>query len=231
MNKDKQLKNLQDLIDIMALLRSENGCDWDRAQTPRSLQKHIIEEAYELVEAIDKNDPTEICDELGDLLLQVVFQAQIFSEAGKFGIAEVAGAISNKLKRRHPHIFDNADHKGHEQRWEEIKQQERAERGQSNALAQRIPNTLPALKRCTKVSKKTHPPSAAESLKQMQEQLTQLQLAQQNNSGSEEGIEHNLTNLLSGVCQFSAVNGIDPEELLRRHTCNLISEFDSKNKV
>ena len=123
MNSQKTLDSLQELIDIMALLRSENGCQWDSAQTPESLKTHILEEAYEVLEAIDQGDPDEICDELGDLLLQVVFQSQIFTESGLFGMAEVAKSISNKLKRRHPHIFADADHEGHEQRWEEIKQQ------------------------------------------------------------------------------------------------------------
>lgn len=226
MNNNRQLKNIQELLDIMALLRSKDGCAWDRAQTPSSLQKHILEEAYELVEAIDKDNPAEICDELGDLLLQVVFQAQIFSEEGKFGMAEVAGAISSKLKRRHPHIFAGADHEGHEQRWEEIKKQERADRGLPDTLDQSIPKTLPALKRCTKVSKKRPLPSAAACLQQMQQRLTQLQTAP-----TPETLEDHLTELLFGICQFSAANDIDPEELLRRHTCRLISEIDSENNM
>ncbi len=231
MNNEKQLENIQELIDIMALLRSDHGCAWDRAQTPASLQQHILEEAYELLEAIDKEDPREICDELGDLLLQVVFQAQIFAEAGKFGMAEVAAAISSKLKRRHPHIFANASQDGHEQRWEEIKQQERAERGQSNELAQRIPKTLPSLKRCTKVSKKLPPLPPGDCLQQIQEQLTRLQLEQEKSPPAKEKLEKNLADLLLSVCRFSAASGIDPEELLRRHTCCLVAEIDTADSL
>lgn len=154
MSESATLKAVNKLLQIMATLRAANGCQWDRKQTPQSLKPYILEEAYELLEAIDTGDPECICDELGDLLLQVVFQAQIFSEADVFSLKDVADSISSKLERRHPHLFAAASHEEHQHRWEEIKQQERAARGQSNKVADRIPNTLPALKRADKALQK-----------------------------------------------------------------------------
>jgi len=230
MNSQKTLDSIQELIDIMALLRSENGCQWDRAQTPESLKTHILEEAYEVLEAIDQGDPDEICDELGDLLLQVVFQSQIFSESGLFGMAEVAKSISDKLKRRHPHIFADADHEGHEQRWEEIKQQERISRGMSNRLGQRIPATLPALKRCTKVARKLPAIDPQSALRQIQNQLDHLSVKLEETTNKKKQTEESLGILLQEICYFSASIGADPEELLRQKTAQLISEIDSGNK-
>jgi len=231
MSSDEQLQSLRELIDIMAQLRSENGCPWDRRQTPETLKKHILEEAYELIEAIDAGSSDDICDELGDLLLQVVFQAQIFSETGQFGITEVANSISAKLIRRHPHIFADASHEGHEQRWEEIKKQERAEKGESNSLAKRIPQTLPALKRGTKLAKKCTVAEPIQELGQMQEQLQRLQACFQAGDSHNSEIEKNLTQLLLRICNFSAAAGLDPEDLLRKKTTQLISEIDSRNNL
>ena len=110
------------LIEIMATLRSTDGCPWDKEQTPETLKPYILEEAYELIEAIDSKNSAEICDESGDLLLQIVFLAQIFNEQKEFDLAEVAHSISSKMIRRHPHVFADANSDEHSQRWEEIKQ-------------------------------------------------------------------------------------------------------------
>lgn len=229
MNSQKQLQNLKELIDTMALLRSDNGCQWDRQQTPESLKMHILEEAYELLEAIDTGNPDNICDELGDLLLQVVFQAQIFAEKKQFDISDVAQTINDKLKRRHPHIFADASHKGHEQRWEEIKQQERTARGQLNTLAARIPNNLPALKRATKLAKKCPEREPLEMLLQMQQQLHEVEVLIRTESDDLKNLREQLGQLLINICHFSATTGLDPEDLLRTKTTQLISEIDSEN--
>src|SRR5512137_2565201 len=96
------------LLEIMARLRGPDGCPWDREQTLQSLRPYVLEETYEVLEAIDAGDPREHCEELGDLLLQIVFQAQLSSEAGRFDFADVATAISDKLVSRHPHVFGDA---------------------------------------------------------------------------------------------------------------------------
>jgi MazG family protein len=231
MQETNNLESLQELIEIMALLRSESGCQWDRQQTPQSLKKHILEETYELLEAIDAGNPADICDELGDLLLQVVFQAQIFSEADLFNMGAVARSISEKLKRRHPHIFAGASHAGHEQRWEEIKQQERAAKGKSNQLAKRIPSQLPALKRCTKVAKKCLNPTADDSLQRLKQQLVALEDNYHNTNDVKQQLETAVAQILTEICKFSAATGLDPEDILRQQTTQLISEIDSQKEL
>ncbi len=231
MSDNMHLQSIQELIEIMARLRSENGCQWDRQQTPESLKKHILEEAYELLEAIDEGNPAEICDELGDLLLQVVFQAQIFSESEHFDIQDVAKSISNKLKRRHPHIYADANYEGHEQRWEDIKHKERTEKGQSNRLAERIPKTLPALKRATKTAKKALACDAVESVTQLEVSLQELKESILGASTQHAKLEESLSQLLFILCKLSAATDCDPEELLRKKTTQLISEIDSTKDV
>ena len=127
--KSDMLPALQELIDVVAHLRDpENGCPWDLEQTPERLTPYIIEEAYETVHAIRSNQSDQIVEELGDLLLQVVLQAQIASEAGSFTLAEVAEGISKKLIRRHPHVFGDTQVSGVaevRQNWEQIKAAEK----------------------------------------------------------------------------------------------------------
>src|SRR3989442_288929 len=120
------------LVDIMARLRSPGGCPWDREQTPESLRPYVLEEAYEVLEAIERDDPDALRDELGDLLLQVVFQAQLATEAGRFTIADVANAVTDKLVRRHPHVFGDVEVRDADEvmrNWRRIKVEETHARG------------------------------------------------------------------------------------------------------
>jgi len=139
----------------MARLRAEDGCPWDAEQTPETLTPYILEEACELIDAIEAGDVGLIMDELGDLLLQVVFQAQIFQERNQFGFAEIARTITAKLIRRHPHVFAPTDQdlspQELDQQWQSIKQAEQAELGISHAPMKQVPATLPALQRTQKV--------------------------------------------------------------------------------
>ncbi len=146
------------LVEIMATLRSPGGCPWDAEQTPETLKPYIIEEAYEVLDAIDHGDPEEVCEELGDLLLQVVFQARIFEELGAFCIEDVAQGIAEKLIRRHPHVFAGqtcSDPSTLHAQWEAIKAGEKIARGDSPSPRPTIPRHLPALQRAQKVTKKT----------------------------------------------------------------------------
>jgi XTP/dITP diphosphohydrolase len=153
---------LQQLIDVVAQLRSpDGGCPWDLAQTPQTLTPYVIEEAYEVVDAIKSGDKSAIAEELGDLLLQVVLQAQIASEARSFSLTEVAQGITQKLIRRHPHVFGNVEVQSIDevrQNWEQIKA---AEKGESSADTQqlsrklsRYARTLPPLTAGMKISQK-----------------------------------------------------------------------------
>ncbi len=135
----------QDLITIMEILRSEDGCPWDRAQTHQSIKKHTVEESYELAEAIDNGDPKKIADESGDLLLQVVFHAAIAKDLGEYTIDDVTDVICRKMRHRHPHIFEGkaaAD-------WDEIKRKDRAQKTVTEEL-RGISAYLPSLMRAEK---------------------------------------------------------------------------------
>ncbi len=147
------------LINITSILRGENGCPWDRKQSPESMKKYIIEEAYETVQAIDDINKDELCEELGDLLFQVIFQAQMAKEQGMFDINDVINGICNKMIYRHPHIFggDNAEDYLNQNnndsflgKWEDNKKKEKGYKTQTDVL-RAIPPALPALIRAEKV--------------------------------------------------------------------------------
>ncbi len=155
MNDKNPCTAVQSLLDIMARLRSPAGCPWDADQTPQSLAPYILEEACELIDAIEGEKPEKILDELGDLLLQVVFLAQIFSERQQFGFADVAQAIADKLVRRHPHVFapaDNGQNLDLDRQWEKIKQSEAV--SAKSCLADHLPSRLPALQSAQKLINK-----------------------------------------------------------------------------
>lgn len=150
-------RRFEDLVALQARLRAPNGCPWDREQTHETLRTYLIEEAYEVLEAIESGDAEKFASELGDLLLQVVFHAQIAAEEGRFEIGDVVESIHTKLVRRHPHVFGNAEARSSAEvlkNWEELKAEERREEKKGNGSAQRelggslldgVPRTLPAL--------------------------------------------------------------------------------------
>ncbi len=152
----KEKYEFSDLVDIMKLLRSEQGCPWDREQTHESLKKYLIEETYEVLEAIDMNDKDKLCEELGDLLLQIIFHAQIAAEEGRFDINDVITGISRKMVSRHTHVFGQDKAETPDQvveNWEAIKKKEKGMNSQTEVLKS-VPSNLPALMRSYKVQQK-----------------------------------------------------------------------------
>lgn len=152
----KEKYSFDDLLEIMARLRGENGCPWDREQTHESLRIYLLEEAYEVLEALDAGDMHKFCNELGDLLLQIVFHAQIAKENGVFDIEDVTTEVCSKLISRHPHIFGNVKADTAEQvleNWEAIKKKEKKIDSQTGVLKD-VPSNLPALMRSYKVQQK-----------------------------------------------------------------------------
>jgi tetrapyrrole methylase family protein/MazG family protein len=148
-------RNLERLVKIMAQLRGENGCPWDREQTHQTLKPYAIEETYEVLEAIDGGNPDKLKEELGDLLLQVIFHAQLAAEAGRFTIDMVIDTISDKLIRRHPHVFSDtqvAGVAGVLENWEKIKKSEIP--GERKSALDGIPKDLPALQKAEKMQSK-----------------------------------------------------------------------------
>jgi uncharacterized protein YabN with tetrapyrrole methylase and pyrophosphatase domain len=195
---------LSELLATMHTLRAPGGCPWDAEQTPQSLAPYILEEACEVIEAIEAGEPERIVDELGDLLLQIVFQAEIFAGRGLFDFADVAAAINAKLLRRHPHVFTTpaAPSDGAElaRQWDRIKREERSGHSPSGHL----PGHLPALQRAQKLVSRAWRSGVAYA------QLPPRPL--QAPGFSEETLAHSLLTLV----QQAEANGIDAEQALRR---------------
>jgi len=150
-------ERFEHLVDVMARLRAPGGCPWDREQTPESLRPYLLEEVYEVLDALDRGDPDAIRDELGDLLLQVVFHAQLASEAGRFDVGDVASAIATKLVRRHPHVFGDVTVQDADEvvrNWRRIKAEERRARGDGEDPFAAVPRALPALARAQAIGDK-----------------------------------------------------------------------------
>jgi XTP/dITP diphosphohydrolase len=157
-NLIKKISAIEDLLRVMAKLRSPKGCPWDREQTHLSLRRHAIEEVYELIDAIEARDDHEMAEELGDLLLQVVFHAQMANERGAFDFEKVCRVLVEKLIRRHPHVFGKTKVKNVDEvwaNWEKIKRAEKAEtKSERKSVFDGIPKHLPALLRAEKLLKK-----------------------------------------------------------------------------
>lgn len=212
-------------VELIARLRAPGGCPWDREQTHESVKPMTIEEAYEVAEAIDEGDDHELAAELGDLLLQVVFHADIARERGAFGIEQVIGRVSDKMVRRHPHVFagETAETAGEVLRnWEAIKQAERAAKGQAagdgsmlDSVSKRLPATMEAFQLTTKAARVGFDwPDAAAVLAKLDEEVAELKQA------VAEGKDAAAVNDEVGDLLFVAVNvarllGADPESALK----------------
>ena len=207
---------LKHLLQIMSDLRDPiSGCEWDRAQTFASIAPYTIEEAYEVADAIERNDMEALKDELGDLLLQVVFHARIAEEAGFFAFADVAKAISDKLISRHPHIFGKklAAPSDQSERWEQIKAQERADKGATSAM-DGVALALPALLRAEKLQKRAARqnfdwPDAQGPADKLCEEMAELAEADASHRHEEAG------DLLFAAVNLVRAYGIAPEDALR----------------
>ncbi|MFN3433256.1 MAG: nucleoside triphosphate pyrophosphohydrolase [Sphingomonas sp.] len=202
---------IERLVAIMARLRDpERGCEWDVAQTWATIAPYTIEEAYEVADAIARNDAADLKDELGDLLLQVVFHSRIAEEAGAFTLADVVTAISDKMERRHPHIFGTADASPG---WETLKALERADQADGSALAG-VAAGLPALMRAGKLQKRAARvgfdwPDASGSKAKIVEEIEEVETA------SPATLEEEVGDLLFSVVNWARHLGIDPEAALR----------------
>lgn len=207
--------SIERLVAIMRRLRDPVlGCEWDSVQTFGTIAPYTIEEAYEVADAIARNDLDDLKDELGDLLLQVVFHSRIAEEAGHFDLDDVTTAISDKMERRHPHIFGDAEHGGHHL-WEQVKADERLAKGAQSAL-DGVTLGIPALLRAEKLQKRAArtgfdwPDPEGPRLK-VDEELHELDLATAHDEREEE-----LGDLLFAVVNFARHLKIDPEEALRK---------------
>ena len=214
MNIPSPPANLGRLESIMRRLRDPvTGCEWDSVQTFASIAPYTIEEAYEVADAIDRNDMADLADELGDLQLQVVFHAQMATEAGRFTLDDVLTRICDKMERRHPHIFGDATDGGHHL-WEQIKAEERRQNPDQSALAG-VAKALPALERATKLQKRAARtgfdwPDASGARAKVVEELAELDAETDQAEREEE-----LGDLLFAVVNLARKLNIEPEAALR----------------
>jgi len=230
------------LVAIMATLRAPEGCPWDREQTIDSLKPFVLEETYEVLEAIDRHDHAALCEELGDFLFEAVFLAQLESEAGHFSIADALTSIADKLVRRHPHVFardeSTAGIDSAEKvltRWEEIKAQERGgkERGpKRTALLSGVPVTLPALLRAYEIGVRAKSVGfdwtrVSDVLDKIQEEVDELRevIDDRSAKASAERAEEEMGDLLFTMAHLSRQLGIEPETALRKANDKFTDRF------
>lgn len=218
------------LLDIVAELRSEHGCPWDREQTPASLRPYVIEEAHEVVEAIDAGDPDRLCDELGDLLLQVLLQAQLASERGLFDAGDVCRTISEKMERRHPHVFGDVEQReagGVPASWERIKAAEKTSTTRDESVLSGVPRAMPALLRAARLSDKAAAvgfdwPTVDGVLDKIEEEIGELREAI---SLGARAREHELGDLLFAMANLGRTLAIGPEDALRAANDRFVRRF------
>jgi ATP diphosphatase len=216
---------MQRLLQVMRQLRDpEHGCPWDREQTFASIAPFTIEEAYEVADAVAAGDPQQLRDELGDLLFQVVFHAQMAAEQGQFDFAEVANSIADKLERRHPHVFAAAptsplDDAALHRAWESHKAAERTTRGQAGSLSG-VALALPALQRAAKLGKRAARvnfewPDIAAVADKVREETRELGEALSVHGQGHARVAEEFGDLLFSLAQYARHLGVDPENSLR----------------
>jgi len=243
-------KSLSDLVAIMSRLRGPDGCPWDREQTSQSLKPYLLEEVYEVLEAIDAGEASALKEELGDLLLQILFHAQIASEQNKFSFDEVVKDLADKLIRRHPHVFHLTPDASSittstevSRQWDQLKQQEKTTGQGHSSLLQGIPKISPALQRAFQVQKRASRggfdwATIEPALEKFKEELDELfsataealhpssetQLGQQDLK-NQENIEAELGDVFFALVNVARFLRVNPEEALRRATNKFMARF------
>jgi MazG family protein len=232
------------LVEIVATLRSPEGCPWDREQTIDSLKPYVLEETYEVVEAIDRGDHAALREELGDFVFEAVFLAQLESEAGHFTIADSLTAIAEKLIRRHPHVFARQDGEAPVSsagevvtRWEQIKAQERGGAAKPKTLLGGVPAALPALLRAYQIGLRAKSVGfdwlrPADVVDKIQEEVDEVRAAVANGSiARSEQVEEEMGDLLFTIANLSRQLGIEPETALRKANDKFTRRFEAMERA
>jgi MazG family protein len=233
------------LVQIMAALRSPQGCPWDREQTLGSLSQFVLEEAYEVVDAIERGDLDALREEIGDHIFEGVFLAQIAADAGSFTIADSLKAVSDKLVRRHPHVF-RGDGQLHDEaskeraptadaalsRWDSQKAQEKAAAGRTSATLGELPASLPALLRAYKLGKRAAGVGfdwvqAGDVVSKIEEEVAELRDTLASEPGNKDRAEEEMGDLLFAIANLSRKLGIEPEAALRHANQKFKARFES----
>ena len=231
--------DIQKLVDIMARLREPDGCPWDREQDHDTLKRFLVEEAYEVIEAVENKDYEHLKEELGDLLLQVIFHAQVAEENGSFKLQDVIDGISNKLIRRHPHVFDKAAGITSQQvevQWEAIKinEKKKKEGEQKRSAVDGVPLAMPATLQAVRLTEKASRvgfdwPGVKEVMDKIDEELEELKVSI--SGAKREEIKHELGDLLFAVCNLSRHLEMDPEEVHRECLVRFRNRFKFMEKM
>src|SRR3989442_8912452 len=209
-------RSFDELVGLMTTLRGPNGCPWDRKQTLASLKPFIVEEAYEVVDAIDRNERGALAEELGDFLLQAVFVAEITREEGSFDIYDVITSIHDKLVRRHPHVFGNVEARDAEQvlvNWEKLKNEER--KAENKSVLAGVPQSLPALLKASRLTEKAARVGfdwrrADDVFAKIDEEIAELRQAIEGKNP--QNIHDEIGDLLFSIANIARKLGVNPEE-------------------
>lgn len=228
----KDSYDISDLIDIVRILRSENGCPWDKVQTHESIRSDLIEETYEVCEGIDKDSPEMLKEELGDLLLQIVFHSQIEREKGNFVFSDVCNDICKKLIERHPHVFGEVKVKDEDEvlkNWDAIKKKTKKQENYSDTL-ESIPNTFPALIKGDKICRRASRAgicenSAADALKNLSDEIGRF--AEEVGASDEENerCQSKMGDILLKICEVDRLLKVDSEKALTYASQRFTAEF------
>lgn len=228
------------LIEILRYLRSEDGCPWDKVQTHESLKKCLIEESYEVIDAIDKKNPDMMEEELGDLMLQGVFHGLLGEESGNYDLTSILNRVSNKMIFRHPHVFLRKNPENQAEtldkalvKWENMKDQEKGHRSQTQAMLD-IPKELPALMKSYKIQKKARDvgfdwDDVSEAFKKVREETGELEEAYVSEDSAH--IKEELGDLLFSVVNVARFLGVDPEEALNFTSNKFVRRFSYIEKM
>lgn len=222
------MASFQELLDIMAVLRSENGCPWDREQTRESLTPYLVEETYEVLEAIGENSPQKIKEELGDLLFQIVFHCQLAKERGEFSMEDVIDAISEKMTRRHPHVFGDATFETSEKvlkQWEDRKKEEGKNR---ESILEGVPKELPSLLKAHRIQSRAARVGfdwnrVGDVMEKLDEELAEFRDALEQKDQA--GIEDELGDVFFVLVNISRFVGVNPDDALRKTITKFMSRF------
>lgn len=223
------------LHQIVQILRSPEGCPWDREQTHQSIRKNLIEETYEVLETLDDDDPEAMCEELGDLLLQIMLHAQMEEEAGSFTVYDIIAGLNEKLLRRHPHVFGSRDAENAEEalvRWNEVKAEEKRKKGlepEKQSVLDGVPRDLPGLMKAYKLQKKAAQVGfdwerIEDVFAKVEEELQELR-QETESGGTQEGREAELGDLLFAVVNLARFIKADPEEAVSRTNRKFLQRF------
>ena len=229
----KRRYDWEDFLRIMRLLRSPGGCPWDAEQTHQSIRRNFLEETYEALDALDRDDPVDMCEELGDVLMQVVFHATIEEERGRFTMADVVDGVAQKMVYRHPHVFGTVHVDNSDQvlvNWEKLKRTEKGQASTADAI-EAVPHTLPALWRAEKVQKKAAKAGfdwddPLRALDKLEEEVRELRAAMESGKAPEDphGLREELGDVLFMAAKIGQMTGVDPEDALHR-ACD---KFDAR---